>query len=366
MTPEVVVVGGGYAGIAVAQALDDSADVILIEPRDHFVHNVGLLRALVAPDFAKRITFPYDRLLQRGTVVRDRVTDIRPHAVTGASGTVYEPDFIVLATGSAYPFPAKMDGDSTEEFFDRLSDAHRALRKADHPLLLGAGPVGIELAGEITSAWPGKRVTLLDPADHIIAGPYDHRLRSELTEQLDRRGVRLVLGDSLREFPDLDAGTYGNFAVRTTAGMHFEADTWFRCFGAKPVTEYLDARLRGALTPTGRIAVAAGLQVVGHDTIFAVGDVTDVDEPKRAAVARGHAATVAQNISALAAGGVSSAEYVPPPHYLTIPLGPDGGAGYDAREGGKLLGPEAVAQDKGKDLKVDAVAAQFGFRSPRL
>ena len=47
--PTVVVVGGGYAGINVAKALDEAADVVLVEPRDTFVHNVASLRALAEP-----------------------------------------------------------------------------------------------------------------------------------------------------------------------------------------------------------------------------------------------------------------------------------------------------------------------------
>jgi NADH dehydrogenase FAD-containing subunit len=45
--PVVVVLGGGYAGVQVARPLDDLADVVLVEPKDHFVHNVAALRALV-------------------------------------------------------------------------------------------------------------------------------------------------------------------------------------------------------------------------------------------------------------------------------------------------------------------------------
>jgi NADH dehydrogenase FAD-containing subunit len=43
----VAVVGGGYGGIAAAKALDASADVVLVEPRDMFMHNVAALRALL-------------------------------------------------------------------------------------------------------------------------------------------------------------------------------------------------------------------------------------------------------------------------------------------------------------------------------
>src|SRR4051794_38099798 len=99
-SPTVAVIGGGYAGVNVARALDDVADVVLVEPRDAFVHNIAALRAAVDPDFAPTIFLPYDRLLTRGRVVRDRAVEVEPGRVRLASGEELRPDYIVLATGS--------------------------------------------------------------------------------------------------------------------------------------------------------------------------------------------------------------------------------------------------------------------------
>ena len=44
--PTVAVIGGGYGGFNAAKALDEFVDVLLVEPRDAFVHNVAALRAL--------------------------------------------------------------------------------------------------------------------------------------------------------------------------------------------------------------------------------------------------------------------------------------------------------------------------------
>jgi NADH dehydrogenase FAD-containing subunit len=42
MTATVLVIGGGYGGVATAKALDDVADVVLVEPRDAFVQGTDL------------------------------------------------------------------------------------------------------------------------------------------------------------------------------------------------------------------------------------------------------------------------------------------------------------------------------------
>ena len=73
-------------------------------------------------------------------------------------------------------------------------------------LLIGAGPVGLELAGEISSAWPDKHVTIVDVAPDIVSGPYKPEFRAELRRQLDERGVELVLGDGLQAEPPTAPG----------------------------------------------------------------------------------------------------------------------------------------------------------------
>src|SRR6202035_2434324 len=107
--PTVVVVGGGYGGIAVAKALDETSNVVLVEPKDAFMHNVAALRALVDPSWLPKIFLPYDGLLAHGRVVRDRALVVDPHRVVTASGQEIAADYIVLASGWRYPFPAKTD-----------------------------------------------------------------------------------------------------------------------------------------------------------------------------------------------------------------------------------------------------------------
>src|SRR5579859_1876948 len=170
--PTVLVIGGGYAGIVVANGLDDVADVTLVEPKDAFVHNVAALRALAAPEWLPKIFLPYDHLLQNGRVIRDRVTRLDGKQAFLAAGNEIHADFVVLATGSSYPFPAKSDLPETKQAVERYRMAHDALASANRVLILGAGAVGLELAGEIVAAWPHKRIIIADIAGDILPGPY--------------------------------------------------------------------------------------------------------------------------------------------------------------------------------------------------
>ena len=206
MTTRVVIVGGGYGGFNVAKQLDDVADVVLVERKDAFVHNVAALRAAVAPDWAGNYFLPYDRLLQRGRVVQDRAVLVRPGEIALAREGGLAADYIVLATGYHVPVP----GQEPREHGDRVTGAYVAIQAslaaAGRILLVGAGPVGLEMAGEITSKWPDKHVTIIEAADHILSGAYRDALRDELTAQLTSRGVELLLGSGLTATPSHSPG----------------------------------------------------------------------------------------------------------------------------------------------------------------
>src|SRR5437588_8702544 len=204
--PTVVVVGGGYGGIAVAKALDETSDVVLVEPKDAFMHNIAALRALVDPSWLPRIFLPYARLLTNGRVVRDRAVVVDPHRVVTASGEEISADYVVLATGSRYPFPAKTDLVDAHHAQEQVREAHRALAQADRVLLVGAGPVGIELAGEIRHVWPEKSIVLLGAADEVLGGRFMPELKAELRGQLVEAGGELILGSPLRQAQPPDAG----------------------------------------------------------------------------------------------------------------------------------------------------------------
>ena len=359
--PSVAVIGGGYGGTTAAKALDEFTRVTLVEPRDAFVHNVAALRALVEPEWLPRIFFPYDRLLANGRVVRDRAVGVESGRVTLASGAELTPDFIVLATGSTYPYPAKSGTDETATALVRYSASHDELAQAERVLIVGAGPTGLELAGEIGARWPEKRITILEPAPDILAGPYKQELRDEVRRQLEERGVEFVLGDAPAAEPESPPVTFGPFAVVTKAGRTIEADIWFRCYGLAPVSDYLRGDLADARLADGWIAVTPELQVQGHPNVFALGDVADADL-KTAGRAGREAEVVAANIRARVEGGELQA-YEPMPPAIVIPLGPSGGASeLPGRD--DIADAETTAAIKGEHMFIDAYRERFGLVTP--
>ncbi|HEY1591185.1 MAG TPA: FAD-dependent oxidoreductase [Solirubrobacteraceae bacterium] len=357
----VVVVGGGYAGINAAKALDDLADVTLVDPTEAFVHNIAAWRALVEPAWLERIFLPYDHLLANGRFLRDRAVAIDGRRVTLASGDVLEPDYLVLATGSAYPFPAKTEEPDIASARARHRAAHEALLAADRALIVGAGPSGLELAGEIKAFFPDKHVTIADMSDDILIGPYDQALRDELRRQLDELGVELRLGTPITELPSVPPATLAPISIATADGGELVADIWFRAFGVRAHSEYLDGGpLADRRDERGYVRVDEHLRVLGETHTFALGDVSDADRDA-AGIANAQAGVVAANVRALITGTGKLTSYETFPPMIAIPLGPEGGAGF---LGDGVADAATIADLKGRHLGMDRFTALFDAAPP--
>ena len=74
--PTVIIVGGGYGGAAAAKKLDLDLNVILIDKKNHFFHNIGALRPCVEPKTIYKALIPYDQLLTMGAFIQGTVTKI--------------------------------------------------------------------------------------------------------------------------------------------------------------------------------------------------------------------------------------------------------------------------------------------------
>ncbi len=281
--------------------------------------------------------------------------------VTLISGERIAADCVVLATGSSYIYPAKPRSDSVSAAMDDLHRTHKELRQADRSLILGAGPVGLELAGEIKEVWPDKHVTIIDPSEELLPG-FEPEMVDDLRGQLDALGVEVRLGVGLTTSPSTGPGRAETFTVTTTGGEEITADIWFRAHGVHTNSGYLADGKLTTLTPQGQVPVTEFLAVQGYDRVYAVGDITDIAEAKMAGYAMQHAEIVAQNITAQLNGEQPTATYHPLPFpMILLPLGPHGGVGQLPSPDGPFVAPAAmVAEYKGSDLFTARFIGQFG------
>lgn len=195
---DVVVVGGGYAGVLAANRLTQREDVsvTLINPRPFFVDRIRL-HQLVCGSGEAVIDYA-DVLTDRVRVVVDTVTqiDAPQRHVTLEGGARVGYDYLIYAVGSAH---AETRAPGVSEFAyplavledaERLRSALGAAPATAPVTVVGAGPLGIETAAELAET--GRTVTLVCGE---VLGPYLHpRGRRWVGRRLARLGVAVLQG----------------------------------------------------------------------------------------------------------------------------------------------------------------------------
>ncbi|MFE9452194.1 NAD(P)/FAD-dependent oxidoreductase [Streptomyces sp. NPDC006739] len=289
---DVVVIGGGYAGVRLAKRLDAVARVTLVDRKEVFFHRIAALRAGVRPEWSATPFIPYDRLLRHGRVITGKVVrvDSAERQVVLATGERIRYDVLVIATGADYPEPARFTGTTTEEACKSFAEHQRSIATAGHILVVGGGPSGVELSAEIRLARPEARVTLAHSGAALLSSTGSERAGRRALTWLESHDVEVRL-DSFMS-PGNDFGTY-----RDRHGDLIEADLSYWATGTTPNTLWL--RLAGHgdwLNATGHVKVDRTLRVEGMPEVFAVGDVNDAAELKTTPAALAQADLAAHNV----------------------------------------------------------------------
>ncbi|BGP57138.1 hypothetical protein JCM8202v2_004778 [Rhodotorula sphaerocarpa] len=299
---------------------------------------IASLRAAVVPGWEDKpvaavdpILPPSRHLLLKGaTVVELKEHSIvidRPHEELGAEISF---EFCILATAGA----------SVEEIQAGLRKLQKEVESSSSVLVIGGGPVGIEVAGEVGAYYDGKsgrnrkEVTIVHPQQRYIAdeGWKDH-FNSSIGHQLESLGVRTVFGAKVEESPKATGKIAdGPKEYRLTNGETVSADFVFLAVGNRPNTSILSDFDSAAVNPENKLAkVESSFQVQGHPHMFAIGDIVDIDESKVYVNAKHHGGVAAQNILHLIRDGAAPTSslkaYKPGSKTMIVSIGPKGGAG---------------------------------------
>ncbi|CAM5303512.1 oxidoreductase [Streptomyces avidinii] len=265
---EVVVIGGGYAGVMAANRLTQRADVTvtLINPRPDFVERIRLHQLVGGSDDA--VVAYREVLAEDVRLVVDTVAliDAAGRSVALAAGGAIGYDYLVYAAGSGSAAP-RVPG--AAEFAHPLGGLEEAARlravldaaPATAPVtVVGAGPTGIETAAELAEA--GRAVTLVCGG---VLGPYLHpRGRRSVAKRLAGLGVTVLDG------PGTKVTSVTRDAVRLGGGRELasEVTVWTAGFGVP------DLAVRSGLSTDalGRLLTDETLTSVDDVRIVAAGD----------------------------------------------------------------------------------------------
>jgi len=306
--PRVVIVGGGFGGLAAAKALRKTpARVLLIDRTNHHLFQPLLYQVATAVLAAGQIASPIREILGRQrntTVILGEVTgvDVNHQSVLVSSADredVPVPyDYLVLATGAGHSYFGHDEYAKFAPGLKGLADAVAARNKIlrafeqaeaeEDPsrhrdlltfVLVGAGATGVEMAGALAGLVrstlrseyrridpSAARIILVDRGNRVL-GTFADDLSRAAKERLEKLGVEVRLGQGVDQ---IDAEGV------TVAGERIASKTviWTAGVAPSPAGEWL----KGETDRAGRVRVQTDLTVAGHPEIFVIGDTASLDQ----------------------------------------------------------------------------------------
>ncbi|RZR73197.1 hypothetical protein BHM03_00021292 [Ensete ventricosum] len=263
------------------------------------------LRSMVEPSFSGRTLIKHTDYLSNARIITSSAVGITEDQVLTADGDSITFDYLVIATGHAYSTPR-----SRERRLEQFEQGKHStffpyslkIKSSQSILIVGGGPTGVELAGEIAADFPEKKVTIVHKGSRLLEflGP---KASKKALHWLTSKKVDVLLGQSV----DLNSISEADGVYMTSAGKQITADCHFVCI-AKPLgSSWLqNSVLKDCLNEKGRLMVDECFRVRGRSNIFAIGDITDVPEIKEGYIAQKHSAVVSKNLQLLMKGGNES------------------------------------------------------------
>jgi NADH dehydrogenase len=334
VTPHVVIVGGGFAGLDAARALRNApVSVTVVDRRNHHVFQPLLYQVAAAALSPGDIASPIRWILRRQANVRVLMADVTAvdpagRAIVMDDGERLAYDYLILAPGATHSYFGRDDWADHAKGLKTLDDAlamrrrmllafEEAEKEEDatrrrHLLtfvLIGGGPTGVELAGalaEIARHTLRHEFDRIDPESARIvlieAGPsilqaFPESLRDSARRALRKLGVEVWENARVTEV-EAEAVHVGNDRIPAHTIL----------WSAGVAASGLGKSLGVPLDRVGRVEVEPDLSIPGHREVFIAGDLanfthqTGAPLPGVAQVAKQQGAHAADNIAALVAG----------------------------------------------------------------
>src|SRR5271156_4034899 len=296
--PRVVIVGGGFGGLAAAKALKNTpAEITLIDRTNHHLFRPLLYQVATSVLTPGQIGSPIRNILRKQpntTVVLGEVTglDVEKKCVfaddTDRSGVPIPYDFLVLATGVTHSYFGHDEFAAHAPGLKNLADAVairngilQALEQAEAEedpsrhgdlltfVLVGAGPTGVEMASAIAVLVrntlksefrridpASARIVLLDMAPRVL-GTFSEKLSAAARKRLESLGVEVRLGHSVDQI-DADGVIVGGERIFSKTVI------WTAGVAPSPAGKWLGVPTDRA----GRVRIQSDLSVPDHPEIF--------------------------------------------------------------------------------------------------
>jgi NADH dehydrogenase len=302
----IVIVGGGFGGIAAARALKHSdADVVLIDRRNHHIFQPLLYQVATAVLAPSEIAAPIRQIADKQknlSVLLGEVTglDPRTRSIDASCPRVgirkIQFDYLIIATGmqpsyfghdefAKYAPGLKTLSDaetirakilSAYELAETTEDENERVRQMTF-VLVGAGPTGVELAasiaqlatvtlrGQFRRIDPAKSSILLVEGGKRVLPTFAESLAKKAARRLEKLGVRIMTGVRVEKVDENGVVADGKQIPSATV-------LWTAGVAPSPLLKLLDAKTDRA----GRVLVGPFMNVEGIPGVFVVGDASSV------------------------------------------------------------------------------------------
>lgn len=318
MSHQVVILGGGYAGIHTAKNLEKYKDVevCLVSPREGFMLNKysALRSAVRGGAWADRTLPPVGKhTLQKTKFVYSAATGVDPatRTVTLEDGTTLQYNVLVIATGSRNFSPAEAPTgvNTVQGTKDYWQGMQNEIGQAKRICIVGTGPVGIELAGEILDAFPETKLTLVGKEANVLGNAKGVRPSGvqSVEKLLTSSRVDLRLSETVESHSLPEDMSSASPVVNTPEGVtlgsgaHVDCDLLIWAIGGSPNVGFVPSEWMAK----GNREVNTDphtLLVNGTTNVFAVGDVAHTNSTKLGYLATQDGSVVAENVKAVLEG----------------------------------------------------------------
>jgi len=314
---KIVIIGGGFAGARTAQDLVKSGfnHVTLIDRKDYFEVTYATLRGVTQPSkWGTSSRKKYTEFFN-GRFLQASVMEMSKNQLYTDVGELIDFDYAVIASGSSYPSFQIGKSSSALNLEQRnlhFEQENKKLVKASNIVIIGGGPVGVELAGEIADYYPEKNITLIQKSERLLNG-FRQKTSDTAHKLLSKLGVRVLLNDTLGE------NINGEYVTENSQQV-LPADLIYNCVGVKINTDWLSRHFAHAINDHGHLRVDEFLRVENYDHIFAIGDCANIKEAKLGYLADIQGEAVAKNMLRLVKGKKLKA-YKTNPDIVLVPTG---------------------------------------------
>ncbi|HTN08952.1 NAD(P)/FAD-dependent oxidoreductase [Agriterribacter sp.] len=300
-TKQVVIIGGGFAGINLAKHLADKSgfNVILADKNNYNFFPPLLYQVATGFLEASNISYPFRKMFQGKKNIRFRMGELlkvipQENKIVLSSGDL-EYDYLVLATGTesnyfglehvkANAIPMKTVNDALEMrnyLLQQLENATLTPDKAEREKLLtiviaGGGPTGVEVSGmlaemrkyiirkdypEFRGAKDQSHIYLIDGGDQLLS-PMSQKSQKDTFNALSKLGVEIKLNIQVKDYVN-DTVILSNGENIQTKTLIWAAGVSAKAIAGMPATSYGRGK---------RLLTDAFNKVQNSSNIYAIGD----------------------------------------------------------------------------------------------